>query len=100
MELIQKQLNEIKELLAKQRLQQKEILTLEDVVEYLQLSKSCIYKLTSRKVIPHYIPGGKKIYFKKSEVDEWVFNSRVNSAVNMALDTENYLARNNENSAL
>ena len=54
METILKQLNELKELLQKQNIQQKEILTLKEVSEYLQLSKSCLYKMTSRKEIPFY----------------------------------------------
>lgn len=96
MENIQKQLNEIKELLVNQHLQKKEILTVEEATVYLQLSKSCLYKLTSRKEIPFYAPGGKKIYFKRMELDEWVFNSKVSSSSEFENEVNSYLSRINK----
>ena len=96
METIQKQLNELKELLLKQNIQQKEILTLNEVAEYLQLSKSCLYKMTSSKEIPFYSPGGKKIYFHKKEIDDWVINSRVVPLSEIDEEIENYLSRTNK----
>lgn len=53
-----------------------DILTLEEAVTYLQVSKSYLYKLTFKKEIPFYKPSGKLIYFKKSELDEWIFKNR------------------------
>ena len=99
MDSIQEKLNEIKELLLKQNLEQKEIFTIAEASEYLQLSKSCIYKLTSSKSIPHYSPGGKKIYFKKEELLNWVFESRVVSTVDIENDIESYLSRTSKNLA-
>ncbi|RXJ52923.1 DNA-binding protein [Gelidibacter gilvus] len=52
-------------------------MTVEELADYLQLSKSAIYKITSRREIPHYNPGGKKIYFKRTEVDAWIEMGRV-----------------------
>jgi excisionase family DNA binding protein len=40
--------------------------------EYLGLSKSTLYKHTMKGEIPHYKPTGKKIYFSKNEIDNWV----------------------------
>ena len=54
----------------------KETLDVYEVAEYLNLSVHYIRKLTSKKVIPHRKPTGKKLYFIKSELDEWIFNSR------------------------
>ncbi|MBN2595900.1 MAG: excisionase family DNA-binding protein [Marinifilaceae bacterium] len=45
-------------------LQHKEILTLKETSEYPSLSKSYLYKLTSKREIPYY-KTGKKIYFKR-----------------------------------
>lgn len=50
----------------------KEILSLEEACTFLGASKSQLYKLTRTLAIPHYKPGGKAIYFYKSEVVEWV----------------------------
>lgn len=96
MDNIEKQLNEIKELLVKQNSQQKEILTIEEAKDYLQLSKSCIYKLTSKREIPFYIPGGKKIYFKRSELDFWIYDSRVTPIQELEMEVENYLSSINK----
>lgn len=93
MEIIIQKLNELELLLKKQNYSLKEILTLEEASEYLQLSKSCLYKMTSNKEIPHYVPGGKKIYFKKEELDSWVLNSKVVAIDDIDSEIESYLSR-------
>lgn len=30
-----------------------------------------LYKLTSKGDIPYFKPNGKKLYFKRTELDEW-----------------------------
>lgn len=52
---------------------QKEMLTFDEAIFYLDCSDSHMYKLTSHRQIPHYAPSGKLIYFRRSEIDEWVF---------------------------
>jgi len=47
-----------------------------EVAEYLNLSPSYIRKLTSEKGIPHRKPTGKRLYFVKSEIDDWIRNSK------------------------
>ena len=54
----------------------KTILTLEEVAKYTNYSKSYIYKLTSRREIPCYKPKGKQLYFKRTEIDEWLLTNR------------------------
>lgn len=93
MELFQKQLDRIEVLIEKQNILKKEILSLEEAAEYLQLSKSCLYKITSSKEIQHYVPGGKKIYFRREELDSWVLNSKVRSINEFDVETESYLGR-------
>lgn len=67
-------------------------LTLEEAAEYLQLSKSRLYKMTSSKEINFYVPGGKKIYFLKDELDEWILSGKVTSIGELELETDNYLS--------
>ncbi len=55
----------------------KEFMTVDELADYLGLSKSAVYKITSKKEIPFYNPGGKKIYFKRIEVDAWIESGRV-----------------------
>ena len=73
---IKQQLAEIKELTL---LAAKEMLTMDDAVLYTGLGKSYLYVLTCKNKIPYYKPNGKNIYFKKSELNDWLQRGRVNS---------------------
>lgn len=94
MEIMIQKLNEIELLLKRQINSTKEILTLDEASEFLQLSKSCLYKMTSKRQIPYYNPGGKKIYFKRADLLEWIARSINASAEESQFDTESYLGRN------
>lgn len=97
MEFIQKELKEIKELLKKQTLQQKKFLTVEETSEFLGLSTSRLYKMTSDKEIPHYKPGGKKIYLNRQELEQWILRGRVDSINDVDDELDSYLGRTNKN---
>lgn len=99
MECIQNELKEIKELLRKYTIQQKEILTIEEASEFLGLSVSRLYKMTSNKEIPHYKPGGKKIYLNRNEIEGWILNSRVASIYEFDEKLDSYLSRTDKNLA-
>ena len=47
-------------------------LNLLDAAKFLDLSRSHLYKLTSERKIPHFKPNGKKIYFDRSELVQWL----------------------------
>lgn|SRR5690606_4366108 len=88
-----KRLDEIEALLKKQYALSKEILTLEEAADFLSLSKSAIYKLTSKKEIPYYNPGGKKIFFKRIELENWVLTSKSVSVDEVDDEISSYLSR-------
>lgn len=94
MENIVQKLKEIEELLLSQRYDGKEHLDVKEASIYLNLSTSAIYKMTSRKEIPHYIPGGKKIYFNRSELDSWIKAAKVPSTSEFDEGVSDYLRRN------
>ena len=86
-ELILNKLNAIEELLKKTIKDDKgcavvmnavapDVLNLNQASEYISLSKSAIYKKTSDRTIPHF-KQGKKLYFKRSELDEWLTRQRI-----------------------
>ena len=52
-------------------------MTMEEAARYLNISKSYLYRLTSKSLIPHYKPGGKKIFFQKHELDRYILRNRV-----------------------
>jgi len=93
MEIILKKLEKLEVLIERQYILSKEILSLEEAAQYLQLSKSCLYKMTSRKEVNYYVPGGKRIYFRRSELETWILNSRVNSVNDLETNMEVYLSR-------
>jgi len=55
----------------------KNILTVEGLMDYTGFSRKQIYKLTSTRAIPHYKPSGRKLFFKKDEIDEWITLGKV-----------------------
>lgn len=59
---------------------QKTVLNFEEACSYLSISQSHLYRLTSQKLIPHFCPQGKKLYFKRDEIDTWLLRNRRYSA--------------------
>ncbi len=58
----------------------KNVLTLDEVCLLTGLAKSTVYKMTANRIIPHYhAEGGKHLYFKKDEVEDWLTRNRVSS---------------------
>jgi excisionase family DNA binding protein len=60
-------------------LSQKSVFTLSECSDYTGLSNSCLYKLTSTKMIPFYCPRGKMVYFQKSEIDAWLLTKSISN---------------------
>lgn len=54
----------------------KEVLTLDECAAYTGLSKSHLYRLTSQRVIPFYKPMGGTIYFRRSEIEDYLLRNR------------------------
>lgn len=75
-ELILDKLTEIANKLDEQNLLQKTTLNFNEACKYLDVSPSHLYKLTSTKQIPHFCPQGKKLYFKREELDAWLQRNR------------------------
>lgn len=88
-EIIQK-LDEIKELFKVQRAKP---YTFNEAAEYLGISKSYLYKLTSGGKIPYFKPFGKKIYFDKVMLDDWVYQNPVKGAADIETEAIKYLSK-------
>ena len=63
------------------RINQKEILTFYEAVEFLGVSKSLLYKMTAKMLLPHYKPRGKMVYFDKKELEDWIREGRIDSII-------------------
>lgn len=82
-------LDRIEELLLSQSLLQKEVLNFKEACLYLELSESHLYKLTSTRQIPHYCPNGKKLYFNRVELDQWLQRKRLSSTEDIDITAAN-----------
>jgi len=52
-----------------------EYLTIDEVSEYLHLAVPTLYSFTSKNEIP-FIKKGKKLYFKKLDLDNWLITKK------------------------
>src|SRR5688572_3447604 len=86
-------LTNIEKMLSQQNLLQKEVLNFSEACSYLELSASHLYKLTSTKQIPHFCPSGKKLYFKRTEIDAWLQRNRQTTADEIEQQADDYLIR-------
>lgn len=69
-----------------------EILNMDQLSELLGLAKPTLYKYTSGRIIPCY-KKGKKLYFKKSEIIEWIAESKVKTIKEIEDEAINSLIR-------
>ncbi|MCZ2129593.1 MAG: helix-turn-helix domain-containing protein [Bacteroidia bacterium] len=93
-DLILDKLTEIANKLDEQNLLQKTVLNFNEACKYLDVSPSHLYKLTSTKHIPHFCPQGKKLYFKRSELDDWLQRNRQSSADEIDAMATEYILKN------
>jgi excisionase family DNA binding protein len=72
----------------------KEILSFKEALIYLDVNKSTLYKLTHKKAIAFTKPNGGKIYFKKSDLDNWMLQSKSEEERVLEGEIFNHLKRN------
>lgn len=92
--LILDKLTEIANKLDEQNILQKTVLNLNEASKYLNISESHLYKLTSTRQIPHFCPQGKKLYFRREELDEWLQRNRQSSSDEIEQKAADYVLRN------
>ena len=91
--LILDKLTEIANKLDEQNLLQKTTLNFNEACKYLDVSPSHLYKLTSTKHIPHFCPQGKKLYFRREELDTWLQRNRQSTAAESEATASDLLIR-------
>ena len=55
----------------------KAVLTVSEAARYMGVSKSSLYKMMMRKLIPYSRPNGKVCYFDRVELEKWLMSNRV-----------------------
>jgi excisionase family DNA binding protein len=76
-----------------QSYQGKEILGVLDACKYMDVSKSYLYKLTHGRVLPFFCPAGKKIYFKKDDLNNWMLQNRRPSKAEIRAEASRYVEK-------
>ena len=94
MDEIISRLENLQRLIESQGIQKKEVLNFNEACQYLELSQSHMYKLTSTGAIPYYKPNGKKLYFKRTELDEWLLRNRSTTQGEIEQQAADYLLKN------
>lgn len=76
---LQDQLDRIERLLNEQTLLKKQVLNFNEAADYIDVSRSNLYKMTSDGKVPFYKPNGKKLYFNRLELDKWLLRNKQES---------------------
>lgn len=76
-----------------------EYISIKGLSDLLGFSKSYIYKLSSSNILPKYCPSGKLIFFKKSEVEEWLESNRIPSQSELQAEVELLTYKNGRRAA-
>ncbi len=71
----------------------KNVLNFNEAAIFLEVSHSHLYKLTSSGKIPFYKPNGKKIYFNRAELEEWLLRNRNETDTEIEQKAADYLIK-------
>lgn len=94
MDLINQRFDKLEKMIELQGIFTKEVLNFNEAAIYMELSHSHMYKLTSGGQIPFYKPTGKKLYFKREELDNWLLRNRSASQAEIEQQASDYLLKN------
>jgi len=92
--LIQDELLGLKKLLQENYLEARQepdqLLTIQQVAEFLSLSVPTIYGLVSKSEIP-CMKKGKRLYFSKDEITNWIKSGRKKTLAEIDIEADAYL---------
>jgi len=92
-EKIFEKLESIERMLIEQNMLKKDVLSFTEAAIYLEVSHSHLYKLTSSGAIPAYKPNGKKLYFNRQELDQWLQSNKQVSKDEIEQEANDYLLK-------
>ncbi|WP_375379294.1 helix-turn-helix domain-containing protein [Chryseobacterium luquanense] len=69
-------------------------MSIQDVAEYTGWQVSYLYQLTSKRIIPFYKPRNGKLFFRRSEINEFLFSSKKKTIKQLELDATNFNYKN------
>lgn len=90
---IKELLVEIVDLLSTQNLNEKDILSVEDAAKVLGVSKAHIYRLTQNRELPYFCPAGKKYYFRREDLTNYLTRNRTASTIEIEAQANKFINR-------
>lgn len=88
------QQRELKEAIGFNLIQQKEMINVQELSDYIGMSTSSIYKLVYNNIIPFYKPNGKILYFDREEINTWLRQNKSQSASQIEQQALEYSLKN------
>ena len=67
-----------------------DILSVEQAGAFLNLAKQTLYGFTSKNEIP-FFKRGKKLYFRKSELEHWLTQGKQKTIIEIQKDAKDYI---------
>ena len=67
-----------------------DILSVEQAGKFLNLAKQTLYGFTSKNEIP-FFKRGKKLYFRKSELEQWLTQGKQKTVIEIQKDAKDYI---------
>ena len=95
-EFLMNEISELKRLILKNQVQQKsepqeELLTIKEAANLLHLSVPTLYSKNSKGEIPNVCKRGKRLYFSKQSLIEWIKEGRQKSNLETTKEAEEFL---------
>lgn len=72
--------------------QTEQLLNIDEVAELLHLSKATIYSKVSKNELPGVCKQGKRLYFERQSIIDWIKQGRIKSNIEIAQEAEAYLS--------
>ena len=69
-------------------------LTLKEAAEFLDFSRSYLYRLTAQGRVPCYKPEGKRVYFDRAELVNWLKRNRIRPQEETEEKAASYIVNN------
>lgn len=87
-------LQELKEAVNEALMQSADVFTVEQTAKVLDVSVAHVYRLTAARELPFYRgKGGKRMYFRKQDVVDYMLHERIASKEENAANTAAYIVR-------
>ena len=64
-------------------------MTARELADFLHITVQAVYSLTHEHKIPYYAPTGRRILFKRSEMEEYVSKARISSVNELLTRAQN-----------